>query len=131
MLRVTYAFALCCLCAVSLGAQPNRTATPKAHANKACWDGPVVRNKDGSKNKMPSMPAKLADRKITNTVVVFSACVESDGSIAKVLTARSSGDADVDAFYREALLKWKVVPEERQGKKVRSVLTVVVTIAIS
>lgn len=131
MLRLTCALALSCLCAVSLGAQQDRTATPNARSGKTCWDGPVVRNRDGSKNKMPSMPAKFAGRKITNTVAVFSACVESDGSIAKVLTSRSSGDADVDAFYRDAILKWKVAPEERRGKKVRSVLTVVVTLAIS
>jgi outer membrane biosynthesis protein TonB len=80
---------------------------------------------------MPSMPAKFAGRKIINTVAVFSACVESDGAIAKVLTIRSSGDADLNAFYTDAILKWKAAPEQRRGKKVRSVLTVTVTLAIS
>jgi hypothetical protein len=41
---------------------------------------------------------------------------------SEVLTIRSFGDAAVDAFYRDALLKWKVAPEERKGKSVRSVV---------
>lgn len=133
MVRMCAIAAIC----VALANSPNG-ACPQApkkmqpkNEEPACWTAVRgVRNPDIANRRLPMLPAELASEKVTRTAAVLRVCVDTRGSVDQAWASVSSGNPKVDAFFRSALLKWKVKPVLKHGVPVRSVGVVAVNWSI-
>ena len=92
-----------------------------------CWPGREVVN-PGIKGRKPLvMPGAVAALPVTRTIVALKLCVRVDGAVERVLVLRSSGNPKVDAFFREALMKWTLAPVLEGGRAVNTVAEVAIT----
>jgi len=106
-------------------------AEQRSHAEKTdvprCWEGSEeVKNADGRSRKAPPLPERFEGSKVSRTAIVLMLCIDSDGQVARTLVQASSGNADVDDFYRSTLSKWTFEPAVENGEPVPSVFTVAV-----
>ena len=98
-----------------------------------CWPGePEIQNRSTGKPRRPiGLPAELANATVrVGSVVLLKLCVTDSGEVARALTIKSSGNAGVDDFYSKELSKRTFTPVEREGRKVRSVVSVAITIDV-
>jgi TonB family protein len=93
-----------------------------------CWagSGEETKNTDGAGRKAPPLPERFENAKVLRTAVVLKLCVDESGKVAKTLVVTSSGNTDVDSFYREAVAGWIFKPAKRGGVVVPSVFTMAV-----
>jgi TonB family protein len=94
-----------------------------------CWPGePEIQNRSTSKPRTPiHLPPELA-KAIVRGSVILKLCVTDRGEVERVLTLKSSGNAAVDDHYTKELSKRTFTPIERDKRKLRSVVTVAITI---
>ena len=123
--------------ASALGGAANGTALreqKRAAVEKeqvTCWPGePEIQNRSAGRPRRPiHLPAELANATVrVGSVVLLKLCVAERGEVARVLTIKSSGNAAVDDFYSKELSKRTFTPVERERRKVRSVVSVAITI---
>lgn len=107
---------------------------PKAAQKKeavSCWPGePEIQSPSPGKHRPSRLPPELSNAKVQRSVMLLKVCVSEAGDVARVLVLESSGNPDVDKYYTTELSKWTFTPAERDRKKVRSVLSVAVTLYI-
>lgn len=92
-----------------------------------CWKGPEeVKNPDGARRKAPPLPERFEGAKVRRTAVVVKLCIDAAGQVARTLVLVSSGNMEVDDFYRNTLSKWTFRPVVKDGEPTPSVFTVAV-----
>jgi TonB family protein len=92
-----------------------------------CWEGSEeVRNPDETKRKLPFLPERFDGAKVRITAVALKLCIDSDGKVARTFVLTSSGNTEVDEFYRSALSKWTFEPAFKEDHPVPSVFTITV-----
>ncbi len=102
--------------------RPRDARPPEA---PACWSGVTeLKNRDHARRPVPRLPVKLTTAPVLRRAVSLKLCVDESGGVTRALVLASSGNADVDTFYREAVLTWKFKPLKRDGKYIPSVASV-------
>ena len=114
-------------CTSAADGQTTSHAKKKEQMN--CWPGePEIQNPNTGKRRPPRLPPTLVNAKTERSVILLKLCVSDTGEVARVLLLDSSGNADVDNHYTKALSTWTFTPVEREKRKVRSVVSVAVTL---
>jgi TonB family protein len=93
-----------------------------------CWvgGGEETKNADGAARKAPPLPERFENANVRRTAVVLKLCVDVSGKVARTIVVTSSGNTEVDAFYRAAVAGWTFKPATRDGVAVPSVFTMAV-----
>jgi TonB family protein len=118
-----------CSQAVALGFEID--TQPRSQMNQQtprCWAGSGVetKNTDGAGRKAPPLPERFENAKVRRTAVVLKLCVDASGKVARTVVVTSSGNTDVDSFYRAAVAGWTFKPATQDGVAVPSVFTIAV-----
>ena len=90
-------------------------AKPTAKPDTRCWKGTEKANPDAAGRKAPLLPKRFDDAKVLRTVVVVKLCIDHTGQVSRTIVLTSSGNDDVDQFYRDALKKWTFKPLSNDG----------------
>jgi TonB family protein len=95
-----------------------KSASPR-ELQQFCWDGTSeVKNPDVAKRKLPQLPAKLASANVQRHMVTLKLCIDATGHVARSLVIISSGSAEVDQFYRDAVARWNLRPPVRDRQSI-------------
>jgi outer membrane biosynthesis protein TonB len=96
-----------------------------------CWPGErEIKNPNPASRRPTRLPPELVDAKVQRSVVLLKACISESGDVPRVIVVQSSGNADVDGYYKAELSKWRFAPAERDKKKIRSVVDVAISLYI-
>lgn len=102
--------------------------TAEEEKDKRCWkDSEEVKNPDKTPRKTPLLAERFERVKVRRSVVVLKLCIDSSGNVARTVVLTSSGNTEVDDFFRSAVSKWTFEPATKDGEPVPSVYTIAVS----
>jgi TonB family protein len=101
---------------------------PSSDREPRCWkEGNETKNADGQKRQAPPLPERFNGAKVRRTAIVLKLCIDSTGRVTDTIPLVSSGNKEVDAFYRHALSQWTFKPPIKNGQPMVSVSTIAVS----
>jgi hypothetical protein len=111
---------------------PQRSAPSKQSVKEeSCWpDIAEVKNRNPGKHKPIRLPEELLSERVSHTPLRLKLCISSEGKVERAIVTESSGNKEVDAFYRSALSARTYQPVKHDLVAVSSVLRVSVNLYI-
>jgi TonB family protein len=105
------------------GLQHNEQPPSNSTIAPPCWAGTSdVPNPYARKQSMPLLPPELAMRKTDRRSIILKLCIDASGRVDRAIVLSSTGDKDIDDFFRLHAAKWKFKPARKNGKAIPSVV---------
>lgn len=91
--------------------EPNGTARASSKPQEQCWKGGNDEtNLDRTKREVPVLPSKFDGAKVRRPSVEIKLCIDAAGRVDRTIVLTSSGNTDIDEFYRAAFKAWTFKP---------------------
>jgi TonB family protein len=105
------------------GFQSNEQPPSDTALSPSCWAGTSdLPNPYPRKQSMPLLPPELATRRTDRRSIVLKLCIDASGRVDHAIVLSSTGDKEVDDFFRLHAAKWKFKPARKNGKPIPSVV---------
>ena len=119
------------IAAVLLSASPieatelNGKARGISKPEEQCWKGGKDEtNPDRTKREVPVLPSKFDGVKVRRPSVEIKLCIDVVGRVDRTILLTSSGNTDIDEFYRAAFKAWTFKPLLKPEGAVSSAWTI-------
>jgi hypothetical protein len=109
----------------SLSFQSTKPVTTASKPEQECWkNAKEETNTDRTKRQPPVLPSKFHGVSVRRTFVAVKLCIDSAGLVDRTILVTSSGNSEIDEFYRAEFKTWTFKPLVKAGGSVPSVWTI-------
>lgn len=99
-----------------------KSTPPKAPPEPRCWGAePETLNPDVKHPPIAVLPSDLAAKPVERRTIILKLCIDEAGQVTDTLVLLSTGDSEVDNFFRRQAAKRRFKPLEKGDRPIKTV----------